>query len=152
MKHLSRVASNGTKTGMTPKNLAIVWAPNLLRCKDLESSAGVGALHFIGVQAILTEYLIRYIDVLFNKNCYSSKRSPPRVSSTLRPKSMPVSSSRLLSLEEARDKRGIVMDSSNFLNQDHHINENFHTVINLRKRRGDRDNIQLRLKFLQTQV
>ena len=149
MKHLSRVASNGSKTGMTPKNIAIVWAPNLLRCKDLECSAGVGALHFIGVQAVIIEYLIRYVDMLFNKNYYSSKRSPPRVSSTLRPKSMPVSS-RLLSLEEARDKWGIVMEPSSYLNQNHRINENFHTVINLRRRRGERENIQIGLKFLQT--
>jgi hypothetical protein len=28
---------------MTPKNIAIVWAPNLLRCKELEEG-GVAAL------------------------------------------------------------------------------------------------------------
>ena len=31
MRHLSRMASLNDKTGMTCKNLAIVWAPNLLR-------------------------------------------------------------------------------------------------------------------------
>lgn len=31
MRHLSRMASLNEKTGMTCKNLAIVWAPNLLR-------------------------------------------------------------------------------------------------------------------------
>jgi len=31
MRHLSRMASFNEKTGMTCKNLAIVWAPNLLR-------------------------------------------------------------------------------------------------------------------------
>ena len=31
MLHLHRVASHAPKTGMTAKNLAIVWAPNLIR-------------------------------------------------------------------------------------------------------------------------
>lgn len=31
MRHLSKVAAHGFQTGMTPKNVAIVWAPNLLR-------------------------------------------------------------------------------------------------------------------------
>jgi hypothetical protein len=31
MKHLNRMASFGKKTCMTGRNLAIVWAPNLLR-------------------------------------------------------------------------------------------------------------------------
>lgn len=29
--HLAKIASHGEETGMTPKNIAIVWAPNLLR-------------------------------------------------------------------------------------------------------------------------
>ena len=31
IRHLARVATYGAKTGMHCKNLAIVWAPNLLR-------------------------------------------------------------------------------------------------------------------------
>ena len=31
IRHLARVATFGAKTGMHCKNLAIVWAPNLLR-------------------------------------------------------------------------------------------------------------------------
>ena len=31
LKHLARVASHDVETGMHCKNLAIVWAPNLLR-------------------------------------------------------------------------------------------------------------------------
>ena len=41
--HLSKVASHSHETGMTPKNIAIVWAPNLLRSKDLDMG-GVAAL------------------------------------------------------------------------------------------------------------
>jgi len=43
MKHLSRVAQCSQDTGMTPKNMAIVWAPNLIRCRELEAG-GVAAL------------------------------------------------------------------------------------------------------------
>lgn len=32
LRHLTRVAEQGSKTGMDFRNLAIVWAPNLLRC------------------------------------------------------------------------------------------------------------------------
>ena len=42
---------------MTDRNLAIVWAPNLLRSPALESG-GVAALRGVGVQAVVTEYLI----------------------------------------------------------------------------------------------
>jgi Rho GTPase-activating protein 33 len=31
MRHLAKVSTNGSNTGMHSKNLAIVWAPNLLR-------------------------------------------------------------------------------------------------------------------------
>ena len=42
-KHLHRVSLKHPDTGMTAKNVAIVWAPNLLRCKSLEVG-GVAAL------------------------------------------------------------------------------------------------------------
>ena len=38
MLHLHRVASHAPKTGMTAKNLAIVWAPNLIRSETLDSA------------------------------------------------------------------------------------------------------------------
>lgn len=49
-KHLYRVAARYAETGMTAKNVAIVWAPNLLRCKSLEVG-GVAALQGVGIQA-----------------------------------------------------------------------------------------------------
>lgn len=51
MRHLSRVAHYGPSTGMTTRNIAIVWAPNLLRCAELEVG-GVAALQGVGVQVI----------------------------------------------------------------------------------------------------
>ena len=50
---------------MTPKNIAIVWAPNLLRCKELEEG-GVAALQDVGTQAVVTEYLIRHCPLIFS--------------------------------------------------------------------------------------
>ena len=48
-RHLYRVSLRGNETGMTAKNVAIVWAPNLLRSKSLEMG-GVAALQGVGVQ------------------------------------------------------------------------------------------------------
>lgn len=48
-RHLSHVSKFDSKTGMTPKNLAIVWAPNLLRSRDLDQHVGIEALHVIGM-------------------------------------------------------------------------------------------------------
>jgi len=64
MQHLARVAERGHMTGMTPRNVAIVWAPNLLRCKELEVG-GVAALQGVGVQAVVTEFLVCYADLIF---------------------------------------------------------------------------------------
>ena len=112
MKHLSRVATRSNETGMTPKNMAIVWAPNLIRCKELESG-GVAALKGIGVQAVVTEYLVRHADLIFTDKLPTNL---PQTTTTLetqrassmsvgRPKSLAISSPiRLMSLEEAQDK------------------------------------------------
>ena len=32
MRHLYRMSQLSERTGMTSKNLAIVWSPNILRC------------------------------------------------------------------------------------------------------------------------
>ncbi|XP_077563428.1 GTPase-activating protein CdGAPr isoform X2 [Haemaphysalis longicornis] len=108
VRHLAVVAAHGDRTGMTAKNVAIVWAPNLLRSKDLEV-ASVGALHVIGVQAVLTEYLICYVDLIFNDKMPAYPSSPESLESTprrgSRPKSLAISTpTKLLSLEEARSR------------------------------------------------
>merc|ERR1712223_395760 len=106
-RHLYRVSLRGHDTGMTAKNVAIVWAPNLLRAKILETG-GVAALQGVGVQAVVTEYLIRYCELIFsdkmpsytngggttNQNALGSPKK-------LRPKSLAISTpTKLLSLEE----------------------------------------------------
>lgn len=53
MTHLNKIAQHSARTGMTDRNLAIVWAPNLLRSPALEAG-GVAALRGVGVQAVVT--------------------------------------------------------------------------------------------------
>lgn len=53
MTHLNKIAEHSARTGMTDRNLAIVWAPNLLRSPSLEAG-GVAALRGVGVQAVVT--------------------------------------------------------------------------------------------------
>ncbi|GFR18631.1 GTPase-activating protein CdGAPr, partial [Trichonephila clavata] len=102
LSHLARVASHGEETGMTPKNIAIVWAPNLLRSRDVENG-GVGALHVVGVQAVLTEYLIRFSDLIFDDKGSLLSSSEQEGLLRARPKSLAISTpTKLLSLEEAR--------------------------------------------------
>jgi hypothetical protein len=74
--HLARVASRGNDTGMTPRNVAIVWAPNLLRCKELEVG-GVAALQGVGVQAVVTEYLVCCADLIFCDKLPAAPNTPP---------------------------------------------------------------------------
>lgn len=66
MRHLAFIAANGNKTGMDSKNVAIVWAPNLLKPPELELSAGLETLQVIGLQAVITEQLIKHHKFLFD--------------------------------------------------------------------------------------
>lgn len=91
MGHLGRVCGHSSGTGMTARNVAIVWAPNLLRCRSLDQ--GVAALQGVGVQAVVTEFLILYSPAIFGTQDLSDTR----------PKSLAVCSpTKLLTLEEAQ--------------------------------------------------
>ena len=63
MRHLHRVSLAHRRTGMTSRNLAIVWAPNLLRAPD---SASQDCLRDIGVQALVIETLILHYKAIFD--------------------------------------------------------------------------------------
>ena len=116
---------------MTAKNVAIVWAPNLLRCKELEFG-GVAALQVnrgnmrgcriinvdiffpqgVGVQAVVTECLVRYVDLIFSDKLPTvtplsggGSLSGSGALKRTRPKSLAISTpTKLLSLEEARNR------------------------------------------------
>ncbi|XP_022108337.1 rho GTPase-activating protein 32-like isoform X3 [Acanthaster planci] len=102
IKHLAKMATYENQTGMTTKNLAIVWAPNLLRSKDL-ASATAAAFMEIKIQATVVEYLIRKADVIFNDKLFPDVPGRLMGQEMQRPKSLVLSTpTKLLSLEEAR--------------------------------------------------
>lgn len=123
--HLYRIAKHSSKTGMTERNIAIVWAPNLLRSPALESG-GVAALRGVGVQAVVTEYLIVNSEAIFDDSNddmdYYNTSQPHSLSDTSsihpeqpqrdssisiseRPKSLSVGPPKLISLEEAQNRK-----------------------------------------------
>ncbi|XP_015837773.1 GTPase-activating protein CdGAPr isoform X1 [Tribolium castaneum] len=140
MRHLANVAKHGISTGMTTRNVAIVWAPNLLRCAELEVG-GVAALQGVGVQAVVTEFLICYAHLIFcdhlpnldlpNEN--ESNFSPKKC----RPKSLAISTpTKLITLEEARTKRLLNKneDCNNYIEVGggpKNLPKKYHTVIEL---------------------
>ncbi|XP_007945993.1 rho GTPase-activating protein 30 [Orycteropus afer afer] len=67
MRHLVHMASFSTQTNMHARNLAIVWAPNLLRSKDIEASGfnGTAAFMEVRVQSIVVEFILTHVDQLF---------------------------------------------------------------------------------------
>ncbi|XP_043540287.1 rho GTPase-activating protein 33-like, partial [Chiloscyllium plagiosum] len=68
MRHLGRLAQHSAVTNMHIKNLAIVWAPNLLRSKEIESVGftGTDAFQEVRIQSIVVEFLLRHVDILFS--------------------------------------------------------------------------------------
>lgn len=131
-EHLYKVSQHHERTGMTDKNLAIVWAPNLLRSPALESG-GVAALRGVGVQAVVTEYLIRNCHNIFDAledqtarqnmvasaqggelrlesltDCESllveQREQDQSLGLVERPKSLSTGGAKLISLEEAQER------------------------------------------------
>uniref|UniRef100_A0A8C6LQX1 Rho GTPase-activating protein 32 n=1 Tax=Nothobranchius furzeri TaxID=105023 RepID=A0A8C6LQX1_NOTFU len=104
MRHLSRLAAFSYITNMHSKNLAIVWAPNLLRSKQIESAcfSGTAAFMEVRIQSVVVEFILNHVDVLFSAKLSSLIRDGHN--SLSRPKSLLVSSpsTKLLSLEEAQ--------------------------------------------------
>uniref|UniRef100_A0A8C2WRR7 Rho GTPase-activating protein 32 n=1 Tax=Cyclopterus lumpus TaxID=8103 RepID=A0A8C2WRR7_CYCLU len=106
MRHLSHLAAFSYITNMHSKNLAIVWAPNLLRSKQIESAcfSGTAAFMEVRIQSVVVEFILNHVDVLFSTKLSSLIREGAGHNSLSRPKSLLVSSpsTKLLSLEEAQ--------------------------------------------------
>uniref|UniRef100_A0AAX7UUP2 Rho-GAP domain-containing protein n=1 Tax=Astatotilapia calliptera TaxID=8154 RepID=A0AAX7UUP2_ASTCA len=66
-KHLSHLATLSTQTNMHTRNLALVWAPNLLRSKDIEASSGNGDMAFqeVRIQQSVVEFILNHADQIF---------------------------------------------------------------------------------------
>uniref|UniRef100_A0A8D2MPK3 Rho GTPase activating protein 32 n=1 Tax=Zonotrichia albicollis TaxID=44394 RepID=A0A8D2MPK3_ZONAL len=105
MRHLARLADYCSITNMHTKNLAIVWAPNLLRSKQIESAcfSGTAAFMEVRIQSVVVEFILNHVDVLFSSKLSSVIRDGAG-GSLSRPKSLLVSSpsTKLLTLEEAQ--------------------------------------------------
>ncbi|KAM5294942.1 rho GTPase-activating protein 30 isoform 2-T2 [Glossophaga mutica] len=73
MRHLVHMASLSAQTNMHARNLAIVWAPNLLRSKDIEASGfnGTAAFMEVRVQSIVVEFILTHVDRLFGGTALS---------------------------------------------------------------------------------
>ncbi|XP_071841993.1 rho GTPase-activating protein 32-like isoform X3 [Apostichopus japonicus] len=112
IRHLAKMSTNHHITGMNIKNLAIVWAPNLLRSKDIEVGSCAAFLE-IKVQATVVEYLIRNVDIIFNDKLLPEGADRDLLLAQLRPKSLVLSSPafKLLSLEEARARSATVVEA-----------------------------------------
>ncbi|XP_058677537.1 rho GTPase-activating protein 30 [Ammospiza caudacuta] len=67
MRHLLRMAAHSGRTNMHARNLAIVWAPNLLRSRDIEASGfnGTAAFMEVRVQSIVVEFILTHVEQLF---------------------------------------------------------------------------------------
>ncbi|KAK3531528.1 hypothetical protein QTP70_024912, partial [Hemibagrus guttatus] len=106
MRHLARMATFSYVTNMHCKNLAIVWAPNLLRSKQIESAcfSGTSAFMEVRIQSVVVEFILNHVDVLFSSKLSTLIRESTGHTTLSRPKSLLVCSpsTKLLSLEEAQ--------------------------------------------------
>lgn len=105
-KHLARLATLSTKTNMHTRNLALVWAPNLLRSKDIEVSSGNGDMAFqeVRVQQSVIEFILNHSEQIFSSSSVQIKREGLMCGekyATL-PISGPSGPMKLMSLEEAQ--------------------------------------------------
>lgn len=106
-KHLARLATLSTKTNMHTRNLALVWAPNLLRSKDIEVSSGNGDMAFqeVRVQQSVIEFILNHTEQIFSGTPMQMKPKEGSICgekyATL-PISGPSGPMKLMSLEEAQ--------------------------------------------------
>ncbi|XP_017283840.1 rho GTPase-activating protein 32 isoform X2 [Kryptolebias marmoratus] len=106
MRHLSRLATFSSITNMHTKNLAIVWAPNLLRSRQIESAcfSGTAAFMEVRIQSVVVEFILNNTESLFSPKLSAVLRESSGNNTISRPKSLMVCSpsTKLLSLEEAQ--------------------------------------------------
>uniref|UniRef100_A0A8C3WVL6 Rho GTPase activating protein 31 n=1 Tax=Catagonus wagneri TaxID=51154 RepID=A0A8C3WVL6_9CETA len=105
IRHLAHIASFSSKTNMHARNLALVWAPNLLRSKEIEATGCNGDAAFLAVrvQQVVIEFILNHVDQIFNNGSPESlendENRPIMKSLTLPALSLPM---KLVSLEEAQ--------------------------------------------------
>ncbi|XP_059186747.1 rho GTPase-activating protein 32 [Centropristis striata] len=154
MRHLSNLATFSPITNMHTKNLAIVWAPNLLRSRQIESAcfSGTAAFMEVRIQSVVVEFILNNTEALFSAKLNSIIRESTGNNTLSRPKSLLVCSpsTKLLSLEEAQARTQAQLSSpatTPCLSQSDYIEVGegpgallgkFHTVIELPMESGKR--------------
>lgn len=108
-KHLAHLATLSTETNMHTRNLALVWAPNLLRSKDIESSSGNGDMAFqeVRIQQSVVEFILNHTEQIFNSGAVQNKpKEGPNLMCGEKYATLPISGQcgpmKLMSLEEAQ--------------------------------------------------
>ncbi|XP_049733011.1 rho GTPase-activating protein 31 [Elephas maximus indicus] len=105
IRHLAHIASFSSRTNMHARNLALVWAPNLLRSKEIEATGCNGDAAFLAVrvQQVVIEFILNHVDQIFNNSAPGSLENDENLpivkSLTLPALSLPM---KLVSLEEAQ--------------------------------------------------
>ncbi|XP_044077526.1 rho GTPase-activating protein 31 [Siniperca chuatsi] len=108
-KHLAHLATSSTKTNMHTRNLALVWAPNLLRSKDIETSCGNGDMAFqeVRIQQSVVEFILNHTEQIFSSDSVQIKpKEGPSLMCGEKYATLPISGQcgpmKLMSLEEAQ--------------------------------------------------
>ncbi|XP_022046252.2 rho GTPase-activating protein 31 [Acanthochromis polyacanthus] len=108
-KHLAHLATLSTQTNMHTRNLALVWAPNLLRSKDIESSSGNGDMAFqeVRIQQSVVEFILNHTEQIFSNDSAQIKpKEGPSLMCGEKYATLPISGQcgtmKLMSLEEAQ--------------------------------------------------
>eukprot|EP00064_Thunnus_orientalis_P008312 superscaffoldBa00000979_g8335 len=109
-KHLAHLATLSTQTNMHTRNLALVWAPNLLRSKDIEASSGNGDMAFqeVRIQQSVVEFILNNTEQIFSDDSVEikPKEGPTLMCGEKKYATLPISGQcgpmKLMSLEEAQ--------------------------------------------------
>ncbi|KAF7205771.1 rho GTPase-activating protein 31 [Nothobranchius furzeri] len=109
-KHLAHLATLSSQTNMHTRNLALVWAPNLLRSKDIEASSGNGDMAFqeVRIQQSVIEFILNHVEQIFNSDPVpvKAKEGPSLLCGEKKYATLPISGQcgpmKLMSLEEAQ--------------------------------------------------
>lgn len=108
-KHLARLATLSAQTNMHTRNLALVWAPNLLRSKDIETSSGNGDMAFqeVRIQQSVIEFILNHTEQIFSGDSNQVKlKEGPSYMCVEKYATLPISGGsgpmKLMSLEEAQ--------------------------------------------------
>ncbi|KAM6211379.1 rho GTPase-activating protein 31 [Sarcoramphus papa] len=106
IKHLTHLASFSNMTNMHTRNLALVWAPNLLRSKEIEAVGCNGDAAFleVRVQQLVIEFILNHVDQIFNNNRKAGSAESIESVSVVKSLTLPSASlpMKLVSLEEAQ--------------------------------------------------